>query len=158
MMPAALPKASIRPAVLEDAAELAPLLRQADRDEVFASHGLSPEEALPLALNMSTHAWAGCLDDRVVCLFGVSPISMLTGKGSPWFLASPEIEDHQIAFLRRNRPYVRFMSHVYPLLENHVDARNRKSMKWLRWLGFNLFPAEPWGYQQLPFHRFELRK
>ena len=38
-----------------------------------------------------------------------------------------------------------------------VDARNARAIRWLRWLGFRIHPAEAHGIQGLPFHRFEMR-
>ncbi len=147
----------IRPATLDDVADLAPRLRQADRDEVWASHRNSPADALSRSLGMSTHAWAGLADGRLVCLWGVCPISLISRTGAPWLLGSDDIETYQMAFLRRSRPFVDEMLGVYTVLTNWVDDRNRVSMRWLRWLGFNLFPAQPFGPDGLPFHRFERR-
>lgn len=147
----------IRPATLDDVADLAPRLREADRDEVWDSHRSTPEEALGRSLRLSTHAWAGLADGRLVCMWGVCPASMLDRIGVPWLLGSDEIETHQIAFLRRNRPMIAEMMETYTVLTNWVDARNTMSMRWLRWMGFTLFPAHPFGVAGLPFHRFEKR-
>jgi len=53
--------------------------------------------------------------------------------------------------------WVRRQSEKFSLLYNYVDARNVKSIKWLRWLGFQLDEPAPYGVRGLPFHRFELR-
>lgn len=148
---------AIDPATLEDILELAPRVRQADADEMRASHGLNPMEGLTQSLALSTHAWAGKLDGRVVCVFGVAPATVLTGDGMPWFVASDDIARHQILFLRFCKPVVHEMLRMYPRLFNWVDARNRKAIRWLKWLGFELHPAKPWGYTQMPFHKFEMR-
>lgn len=147
----------IRPATADDVTDLAPRLRQADCDEVWASHRSKPEESLARSLRLSTQAWAGLADGRPICLWGVAPASLINRIGVPWLLGSDDIETHQVAFLRRSRPMVGEMMETYAVLSNWVDARNRVSMRWLRWLGFTLFPAQPFGPDGLPFHRFELR-
>lgn len=147
----------IRPATAADVADLAPRMRQADRNEVWASHRNLPDEALARSLRHSTHAWAGLADGRLVCLWGVCPASLISRVGVPWLLGSDEVETHQVAFLRRSRPALAEMLETYTVLTNWVDARNRVSMRWLRWLGFTLFPAQPFGPDRLPFHRFERR-
>lgn len=45
----------------------------------------------------------------------------------------------------------------FALLTNYVDARNAVSIRWLRWLGFEIEPAAPFGIHGLPFHRFSMR-
>jgi hypothetical protein len=39
-------------------------------------------------------------------------------------------------------------------LENVVDARNTKSIRWLRRMGFEVLPAAPLGVEGRPFHLF----
>lgn len=145
----------IRPAVPEDVEILAPNLRKADIREIYAAFGLVPKEALITSLELSTHAWAGEIDGELICLFGVGPTSMLTGDGSPWMVGTDKIEKHAILFLRFCKPVVEDMQNTYSVLTNWVDARNKNTIRWLKWLGFTIEPAKPWGYLQLPFHRFQ---
>lgn len=149
-------KAEIRPATIEDCADLAPRMRQSDVDEVMASDGLSPLSALEIAFKASSEAWAGLIDGVVVCMFGVCPVSLLSGDGSPWMLGSDDIEQHQKLFLRRCRPVVAGMAQSYKSLHNHVDCRNETSIRWLKWLGFTMGEPEPYGIFGLPFRRFWL--
>jgi hypothetical protein len=37
---------------------------------------------------------------------------------------------------------------------NHVYAKNRMSIRWLKWLGFELGVAEPFGPSAALFHPF----
>lgn len=146
---------TIRQATVEDALDLAPRLRQADRDEVWASGRKTPERALLVSLGMSSHAWTGLVDGKVVCMWGCGPASMLDRVGVPWMLGSDDLLKHQKAFLRRNREYVDAMLLCYTRLVNWVDARNTVSIRWLRWLGFEIGDAAPHGALKMPFHRFE---
>jgi len=147
----------IVPATGAHAAALAPRLREADRREIEAALAIAPLEALALSLTRSTEAWAGTVDGEVACLFGVGPLSLLGGEGCPWLLGSDLVERNAVAFARRNRPMVARWLGFYPLLRNHVDARNSQAIRWLGWLGFTLLPAIPYGVSRLPFHPFERR-
>lgn len=131
-------KVEVRDALPEDIPALAAAMRAADRDEVQAAHGHTPEEALTASLQASTRAWTGLIDGEPVCMFGVGPISVLTGRGAPWMLSTTLVERWPRTFLRRCRPCVSAMLSVYPCLENYVDERNTLSKKWLAWLGFRL--------------------
>jgi hypothetical protein len=147
----------IRPAFPADAHDLAPRMRAADVAEVWASHRLSPVQALENSLRLSSHAWAGLADGVLVCLWGACPASFINRIGVPWLLGSDEVEAHQTTFLRRSLPALREMQSVYRILKNHVDARNRASIRWLRWLGFTVHPAQPFGPDGVAFHPFEWR-
>lgn len=150
-------RAEVMPATLAHAREAAENLRQADRDELWAASRSTPWNALRNGVTASTRAWAGLVDDEVACLFGVAPQSLASGTGMAWMLATPLIEEHQVLFLRRCRPVVAEMGRGYAYLHNHVDARNEKAIRWLRWLGFTIHDPAPYGALGLPFHHFEMR-
>lgn len=147
---------TVRAARLADIAYVAENMREADRAEVWASSHAMPGKALTESLRVSTAAWTGLYDDRPVCMFGVSPLNMVAGIGSPWLLGTDELLHRRAAFLRRCRPYVARMLRVYPKLVNHVDDRNEASKRWLRWLGFTLCEPEPYGPDRRLFRPFYL--
>lgn len=147
---------AIIPATEAHALELAPVVREADRIEIEAAAGISPLEALRISLTRSTEAWAGTVDDRVACMFGVGPLSLLGGEGCPWLIGGELVGQHAVAFLRRNKAMVVGWSKIFPVMRNAVDVRNTVAIRWLRWLGFTILPPVPYGVQRLPFHPFEM--
>lgn len=146
----------ILPATEAHARELARTMRPADVAEVDASTGVSPLEALLASLVVSRDPMTGLADGRVVCMFGVSTPVVLSTHGYIWLLSSVEVDAHSRAFLRMSHAYVQRARLYYDQLENWVDARHVVAIRWLRWLGFTLYPAEPFGVRGLPFHRFDL--
>ena len=147
---------TVRAARLEDALVVAANMREADRREVWASSHSTPERAIRESLRVSTSAWVGYYDGVPVCVFGVAPLNMIAGIGSPWLLGTETLAERPASFLRRCRPYVRKMLAVYPKLVNHVDERNEASKRWLSWLGFELGEPEPHGPFGIPFRPFRL--
>ncbi len=145
------------PALAEHIPAIAAAMRAADRQEVAAASGRSPGAALHCSLRVSIEAWTGLIDGRPVCMFGLGCPSLLGGVGVPWLLGTDQLKRHQMAFLRRNRAVVARWAARYPRLINFVDARNLTSIRWLRWLGFVIDPARPYGLAGLPFHPFVLR-
>lgn len=137
--------------------QLSPLVREQDAQEMWVAFRKTPEAGLRLSLHTAMMAWAGYIDDEIVCMFGISPSNVLLGRAAPWFVASEGITQHQVAFLRRCKPIVSDMLDMYPHLENWVWEDNRLAKRWLRWLGFELQAAEPFGFERRPFHRFEMR-
>lgn len=144
----------IVPATDADAVAMAPRLRIADLEELWAWAHIGPLDGLLYSLRASPIAWTGFVDDEPACMFGVGAASMLSAEGSPWMLGTDAVERHAYAFLRRNRAYVDRMRRVFPVLANYVDARHLVSLRWLRWLGFEIGPAVPYGVAGLPFHPF----
>lgn len=97
-------------------------------------------------------------DSRPVCMFGVTPIDILGGVGSPWLLGTDEVKKYANTFLRLNKSYVAKMLELFPYLQNYVDTRNEISIRWLKWLGFKFGPEPiPYGIWNLPFFRFSMR-
>jgi hypothetical protein len=132
-------------------------LRPADRDEIEALLGPGKERhAVEEGVRRSTLLWVGTIDDRIAAIFGVVPLHMLGGQGVPWLLGTPLIDRYRGAFMRLNRPYIARMLAVFPQLANVVDARNVKSIAWLKRLGFTIHPPQPVGLAGLPFHVFTL--
>lgn len=145
---------SIRPATLEDADALAPRLRLADRREIMASHGDKARQSLVRGVERSDEVLVGVAGDDVICMFGVRRPALLLNEVSPWLLAAKGVERHRAAFLLASRDTVQEWKQRYSRLENWVDARNTLSIRWLRWLGFTIEPAVPYGHFGRPFHRF----
>jgi hypothetical protein len=142
-------------ATVADVTGLAPHLRAADVAEIQAASGLDSAEGLVRSFNLSTHVWAvRDATGRPIALWGVGPLSLVEGRGCPWLLAADAFEALGPDIVRLSRPLLAAMRDLYPRLENHVDARHRKAVRWLSWLGFTIEPAMPWGVEGRPFHRF----
>jgi hypothetical protein len=145
----------VRRATPADAVDLAPRLRRADVDEVWAASGSGPNDALLRAVEAGS--WAGTVDGEVEAIFGTHPMTLLGDVGCIYLLGSDAIERHARPFLRMSRRYVQAVRQDYGVLMNWVDARNAASVRWLRWLGFAIMSPAPFGPFGLPFHRFEMR-
>jgi hypothetical protein len=147
-------KCSLRPANGKDIKLVAAAMRECDVAEIWAaSHG-HPRRALERGLASSVFSRTGLVGPVPVCIFGVSPGSLLTGVGVPWMLATPGLVRAQRPFLRLSRPVVDAMNDIFPVLVNYVDARNTDSVRWLRSLDFVVEDPAPHGVEGLPFHRF----
>ena len=136
--------------------ELAANMCQRDIDECWAASHNTPFEALTQSLAASPNAMMGFYKGRVVCMYGVAEMSILSNVGVPWLLGTDEIEKHSKYFLRQNRHYMKEIKRKYSLLINFVDARNTVAIRWLKWLGFEVFDAQPFGPDDVPFRRFEM--
>lgn len=147
----------VRPLRAGDVEALLEGMRQADREEVTAASG-SVEHALLEGVRNSNWVQAATIDGGLACIFGCAPLDGLLGRrGVPWMLGTDLLDRHPSALMRHCRGYVAGMTDTYPHLLNFVDARNTRSIRWLKRLGFTVHPATPYGVQQLPFHLFEMK-
>ncbi len=144
---------------IEHAARLAPRLRRADLDEAFAVARLDGLTALAISFRRSSLAVTCMAGDIPVAMCGAAPENASGRSALPWLMASHDIENHAVAFLRQSRRHVRLMLAQHPMLHNWVDARHHAALHWLQWLGFRIDPRpEPYGDLGLPFHHFEMRR
>lgn len=142
----------------DDIGELDEDMRDADRAEIVASHGPDTLATLARAVRLSTHALTvRDADERLLCIMGVAPISLIEGIGSPWMLGTNTLGDWPRTLARDARRYIGEVARVYPVLENYVDVRNTASVTLLAWLGFSFDAPRPYGVAGLPFMRFEMR-
>lgn len=112
---------------------------------------------LRLSVAVSSHHWAFiAADGEPVAVFGVAPVSLISGIGTPWLLGTERVFAFPGVLIREGRRYLQAMRNVYPSLANHVDARNVKSIRWLKHLGFTIGEPEPYGVAGLPFYPFHL--
>ena len=144
----------IVPATWQLAQQLVPVMREADVQEVWAAGHFSPEEAVATSLEASPDPRVGLADGEVTCVFGVGEWSAIGLLGVPWLLTAENMPRHARRLLIGSRAYMDEVRGRYTVLANHVDARNQKAVRWLQWLGFEIGPAEPFGLDKLPFHRF----
>lgn len=147
----------VRPVASGDAEELAPLLRQADLDEIAAAGHPDPLKVLHHSASLSTHAWSVEINGKLAVMMGVTPICLLTGAGCPWLLGSNAVARHAGAFIKQTLVYIPLMLEAYPHLFNVVDARNTKAIRWLKRAGFTVYDPITYGPLGMPFHPFELK-
>jgi hypothetical protein len=141
----------------EHAVAMAPLLRPGDRNEIWAAAAVDPLRGLEISLDASRYAWTWLVDGLPACMFGVGCAPVPDGIGIPWLLSAISVDRHWLPFLRYYRPFLDRMRADFPLLTNWVDARYAAALRWIGWMGFRIFPAEPYGPFALLHHRFELR-
>lgn len=129
--------------------------RQADRDECDAMLGPDKfEAALRASVNASVLLWTFEVHGKPAAIFGVCPISMLSGIGAPWLIGTYLVDKAPGALVRLSRLYIPKMQVAFPLLCNVVDARNVKSVAYLRRLGFEFGGAITMGPEHMLFYPF----
>lgn len=130
--------------------------RKEDAAEAFAIAGIDAEQAAARSFEASAEAWAWVRAWVPGAIWGVALESVIGGVAVPWLATTRLVDQHPIEFARGSRKVLADIRTRYPVLENYVDARYTKCVRWLRWLGFEIHPAEPYGQAGLPFHKFRM--
>jgi len=144
-----------RPANMMDVHAIAPLMRQQDVDEIRASHGVEPREALTIGLGESRSCRVGVANGIPVVMYGVSPHTLLSDSGTIWMLSTDAMTPHWRKFLRECQVEIDIICEGFKHVENWVDRRNTVSLHWLRWMGFSVADTpQPYGIYQMPFYHF----
>jgi hypothetical protein len=130
-------------ATQSDAVLLASQLRECDRLEVLASGSQSVRAAVVDSVRLSLWAYAFWLGERLVCIVGVAAQSIMCRIGVPWALGTDVMDELPREVLRFSPRVIALMQADFDVLVNYVHARNRRSIRWLKWCGFTV--AAPVG-------------
>lgn len=149
-------KAEILPFLPHEAEEIEPLVRQADRDEITEALGIPMVDALRECATGACKSSKLVVGGEVVVVFGDTVHSLHGRIGVPWMIGTVNIEKHRREFLQACRPEIDEMLTRHSVLINYVDARNVTAIRWLRWLGFEFGPAEPYGPLGMMFQPFRM--
>lgn len=143
----------LRKATQEDIDAILRTARQENVDELEVL-GIGLQDALLWSLDHSSEACVALLDGEPVCAFGVVATDQ-QGVGRPWMVGTSAIDRHSFAFLRSSKIVIADLLTRWDLLVNYADTRNSRGLRWLRFMGFTIHPAELIGEKPMPFHRFE---
>jgi hypothetical protein len=137
-------------------AYIAAHLRKQDAYEVFCSDASSPKEAVYGSWKDSPDCRCIDADDGTpVGICGVGP------GGAIWLLATDGLlatKGERRQFIRGGRQWVDgLIADGAGLLHNFALAKNRTTLRWLRSLGFTIYPPAPYGPCGELFCYFERR-
>ena len=141
-----------------DAEYIAANMCEADKEEIWASHHSTPAMAMSYSIEKTIFCLTVKIDEHPVVVFGVNGETVLGDKGIVWMLSTDEISKLKFRFVRHSRMFIDVMLGFYPLIYNHVDVRNKRSIAWLKFLGARIDTAKPFGIEQKMFHYFHFKK
>lgn len=127
----------IGPATYEDALFVADHMRAVDVRELRDMNDTGPLAAVAEAMRVDGEVLAARLDGEPVALFGCARMSVLGNAGSPWLLGTDALERCARPLVALGRAKVAEWIRTYDLLENVVDARNVRTIGWLKRIGFS---------------------
>ena len=117
--------------------------------------GCHPILLLPNAVKESIIARGVYLNDgTIIAAFGCAGIFM--GDGSPWLVASNDLERYWKSFAIESLKVVREFRNLFFSLKNMVYVNNHMAIKWLKWCGFRLDGPVKWGPYEADFYELSI--
>jgi hypothetical protein len=149
----------IEPATEQHAEALAPLLRDADREEIWTAQRLTALEGLLVALRRSQIARCGFVNGEITAMWGVIAVSLLSGTGQPWLLTSGAVERYPKIFMRECYRQLEEFKGLFPTMMNVMDARYTRAARWASRIGFDVSPPYLFGPvgKMMPHRLIEMR-
>ena len=133
-------KFNLRKSKVEDCAALYGYLRKEDLREVSAA-GVTSYAALRDGFDRSIECCtATAEDDKVIAMFGVSPVVPAGDEALVWFLGSRRVDDFKFEYLRWGKRYMAEVMREYRKAFNYCLADSVKTIRFLRLMGFKFLP------------------
>jgi hypothetical protein len=133
-------------------------LRESDIEEIRASNDHTPEVALRHGLRKSSFCATALFNGKPVCMFGMVPDAGLRSAATAWMLGTDDIEVMWLTFAKLSKKMIGVMLENIELLYNCVDAKNEKTIRWLKWCGAKIDEPTLYGVRQLPFRFFSITR
>lgn len=129
------------PAQLTHIGPIARRIREIDQLEcrVF---GRTPKQSLRAGLFHSTLCWSVMVDGKPEGMLGVVTSSLLDREGTIWMLLTDHGAAQKRDLLRLPAVVLPAIHKHYAILHNKVHASNRRVIRWLEYLGFEIGPEE----------------
>lgn len=134
--------------------EIARMMRAEDRRELVGMVGANIEDEALFCLEASECAYICKLDGVPLAAFGVVRKSPFENIGVIWMLATTETAKHKIYTGKKTREGIKAFLQDWDYLYNFVDKGNDSTIKWLKWIGAKVYPAEPYGIYGNLYHKF----
>jgi hypothetical protein len=129
-------------------------LRQADQDELRASTGMEPLDALIYSVNHSDRFVEIIWDDDTAEILGVFGLGSLNGNGIPWLVLSPNFKKYKRQLQRYAKTIIIEMQQAFSYLFNLVDSRNVVHIRWIKFMGFKFDDGKDMVWNGVAFRYF----
>ena len=97
--------------------------------------GEDERAALTDFIKASVSVFSGIVDDKVLCIWGLIPPTLLSDQAYLWLHTTPAAIEHQFILVRRAQIEMKKLLVEYPKLVGHCEIGAKQSIRWLKWLG-----------------------
>lgn len=148
-------KFRVEPCSEEHIKRFAPTLAQADLNEIWAAERCGAEEALYRAFRKSNEcSTLFAVNGEIITIYGIFNRTLVSTVGSPWNFSCKNVAKYAKTFIKHSVETQLRWQTEYSMLENYVDSRHKKAVRWIKWLGYNFDKPISVGPNKIPFLKF----
>ncbi len=148
---------SVASVTAEHIEQLAATMQEVDKQSILLLTGMSPAKGLEESVGNSLESQTWMVDGVPVAMSGIGQTSLLADWACPWLLCSDSIRKVPRVFLEATREQTYQWLETYGILRNVTWCEHKRSLKWLKWLGFSLYGPYPVGIDGAMFFIDELK-
>lgn len=148
----------IRRTTAEDVYVLAENIREEDKNEIWKAAHVFPLEAIKDSVRQSLFSFSYRSGDDLLFIWGLKRPIQIAPIGIIWMLTANAVEKHKKEFVKASYDVQKLAEKDHVMLFQYVDAEYKRALRWLKWLGYTIYPAKSFGAENAPFHRVEWRK
>lgn len=97
---------------------------------------------MDFCLLMSTVIWAGFIDGKLACIWGVIPPTLMSYQAYLWLYTTDAIKEHEFRLIRHSQMVIEEVLQEYESVVGHAIIGSDKSIRWLKWLGAKFGPPQ----------------
>jgi len=103
--------------------------------------------AMEYCFDMSTSVWVGLIDEKLACIWGLIPPTLMSNQAYLWLYTTDVIKEHQFVLVRHSQLVMEEILKRYKSVVGHVflGEGDSKSVRWLKWLGAKFGEPEAKG-------------
>src|SRR5206468_4757492 len=116
-----------------------------------------PVSEVEREVKVSTETYVIYYDEEPGALWGVKQVTFMDDVAAIWSVTTPVVDQHRVAFGRETKRLLKVLLARYRVLCGVVDVNYDCSIRWLRWLGFEVTAPKDFG-GGLILCRFEMRR
>lgn len=130
-------------------------LKTEDFREIVGASGVSPRKEIDFCVRYSVWSMVAVIDGKPAAVFGIRPVDPIHRVGVVFMLTTEDTLKHKILTGRETKRAMKAFLQNWNCLYNYCDEGNTLVLKWLKFLGAEIYPAEPHGFFGRKYHLFE---
>lgn len=99
-------------------------------------------KALNACLMLSRHHYVGLVGEKIACVWGLIPPSILSDQAYLWLYTTPLVDEHKFLFIRHSQRMMEEMLKQYSRIIGFANVGNDRAIRWIKWLGGVFSEAE----------------
>jgi len=127
-----------RPCVLSDVDIVLDNMRLPDIREC-ALVGVTPSMALNVPfIEEGSKGFTITHKRKPIAMCGITPMDQYMHTGKIWFLGTKDVDAMWKSFYKHSKLILSFLCIDYDVVENYVPIDHDKTIRWLKWIGFQV--------------------